>query len=251
MHNCTSYAICIKVAQLAAFCMIFLTAYQSYGTYQSWKKDRAVQKYDYSRLEKITRDMFNMISAMIQYASDGWLPSNDDEFFSERTAIIISRNLNIQTKAPVYSERNWLEWMLVEADHAHKEFNDYITVSRSSLDAELFQSLIDFNSSFFVFYPRHEMSLRKHLAKEKVQFPPILCPNDCTPSVFESLSCLRHLYGIIQGHTGTKPFPMPRKLPSLGSSRYTDEDLQKWKATTTGRQLGFSLEPRTSTPKQK
>ena len=95
----------LKIAHLAAFCMVFLTAWRSYDTYQGWKKERAVQSYDYSRIEKTTRDMFHMISAMIQNASDGWLPSNDDEFFSERTATLISRNLNIQKQAPVFPTR--------------------------------------------------------------------------------------------------------------------------------------------------
>ena len=234
--------------------MVFLTAWQCYATYQGWMKERAVQKYDYLRIEETTIDMLRMISAIIQYSTDGWLPTNNDEFFSERTATLISRNLNIQMQAPVFPGKTWMAWMLYESDRTKKELDDYVNMSRTSLDAEVFQAIVNFNGSFLLFIPRHEVSLRNHISVpsgEKVQFPPVLCPNDCSPSMLKSLHLLRNLYEVIIERTGSKPFTMPRKIEQLGSARYTLEDLQNWKTTTRGVQFGFSLDPNNSVERRK
>jgi hypothetical protein len=55
----------------------------------SQKTSEAIQLYVFERLSLSTRRFLGILSYMIEDASDGWLPTKENEFFSRRTVDLL------------------------------------------------------------------------------------------------------------------------------------------------------------------
>ncbi len=133
-----------KLAHASALLMVFLAGWQGYASYQHWKTQRAVEKYAYSRLESATRNVLGLTQQIILQASDGWLPATDGEFFSEHTASLVCRYLNVDKTAPVVPDRTWLVWIYQQTKEAQDEISNVLGSYAPVLDDQLLNSAIEF-----------------------------------------------------------------------------------------------------------
>lgn len=219
-----------KLAHVSAAIMVFMAGWQSYASYEQWKTQRTVEKYAYSRLESATRNILGLTQQIIFQATDGWLPSTEEEFFSQHTASLFCHYLNIDKPAPVAPDRNWLVWIHQQTKEAQDEFSSVLGSYAPLLDDELLRAAIDFRQSFILAFPAKWVSLRQDDAQKGHQRPPFLCYG-LENEMQKSLSQMRLFYHILWKRTGSKPFPLTMKTSQtalIGSARFTDEDLRQW-----------------------
>jgi hypothetical protein len=219
-----------KLAHLSVFLMACLAAWQAYVSYGQWRTQQLVEKYAYSRLESATRNMLHLTHQIVIQASDGWLPSTDEEFFSEHTASLICRYLNIEKRAPVAPDRSWLVWIHQQTKEAQDEISTVLDSYAPALDDQLLQSAIDFKKSFMFTFPALRIAIRKNDAQKGHQRPPLLC-HGLEAQMQKSLSEMRRLYEVLWKRTGSKRFSLTDRksqMALIGSARFTDEDLKRW-----------------------
>jgi len=85
---------------------------------------------------------------MIEDATTRWLPSNDDEFFSMRSAELICKRLNIEKPARVTPRRSWLQYLSNEAGRYKDSINGLVNAHGPQLDRVLIESLSTVERSF-------------------------------------------------------------------------------------------------------
>lgn len=73
----------------------------------SQKTTDAIQAYVYEELSLRTSRYLTILGQMIAEASDGWIPSNLEEFFSTKSVNLMCRWLNAEGKAPAYPSEPW------------------------------------------------------------------------------------------------------------------------------------------------
>jgi hypothetical protein len=82
-----------------------------WGGLSAWRNSRmrlALQEAVYAELKRPTRTSLSLISDIIMHASDDWVPSGEEEFFSSQTARLFCQHLNIEAQAPVVPRQKWL-----------------------------------------------------------------------------------------------------------------------------------------------
>jgi hypothetical protein len=96
-----------------------------------------IMKQVYGETHKFSYD----ISQMIVYSSDGWIPQNADEFYSQKTVDTICTHLDLDKDAPVVPRIPW--WIWVEGEtKTFEEAIDRITFYNSEyIDENIYNSL--------------------------------------------------------------------------------------------------------------
>src|SRR5262245_39332980 len=141
------------LAHLSALLMNSLAVWQSYSSYQDWKTKETVEKYVFSRLVKATYRTMGLVYDMVRQSSDTLVPYTEDDLFSERTAILVCRYLNIEAPAAHISIKpSWLTYLYQETKEYQDEFSAVLSSYSSSLDTELLQAVINFKQSFLLTY---------------------------------------------------------------------------------------------------
>jgi hypothetical protein len=77
---------------LAYVCAFMIGVSMFLNVYRELSTERTaygIQYLAYEKLSSHTHRFLNIISTMIEVASDGWLPSNKNEFFSKRSIDLI------------------------------------------------------------------------------------------------------------------------------------------------------------------
>jgi hypothetical protein len=226
-----------RLAHLSALLMLALGVWQLYSGYQDWRTRQTLEKFVYSRLVKATYRTMGLVYHMVRQSSDAWVPYTEDDLFSERTAILVCRYLNIEAPAAHISIKpSWLTYLYQETKEYQDEFSAVLSSYSSSLDTELLQAVIDFKQSFLLTYPATEVVSRQVRTQMGYQqLPPLLCRLN-EMAMKESLGQLRHLYEVIRERAGSHDYftPWPANTPQPtqepGPARFSDEDLQRWLA---------------------
>jgi hypothetical protein len=166
---------------------------------------------------------------MIVESSDNWLPNTEEDFFSSRTASLICKHLNIESKAPILPERTWISWLDQKTKEIKKGFSNVISEHGDELSAELLQKIQKVIDSFFLVYIPQRANLY-HIDRQKgYQRPPVLL---CSDEWLESLHDLRTLYNTIIQINNSKPYPMPTQHHNLedrlGKSRFSEDNYTRW-----------------------
>ena len=171
------------------------------------------------------------MSQIVVQATDKWLPTNDDEFFSARTSNLICNRLNTEARAPVVPHRSWLTWIGERTGKIEKELDLALLEHAWALDADLLLAIVKVKKSYLIWIPRGMVNVRNWDRRQGYQRPPLLCPG-LEHQIEESLSELRSLYNQLWRITEAKRFPMPIKGHNLknriGKARFSGEDLAKW-----------------------
>jgi hypothetical protein len=80
----------------------------------------AIEELTYKELSQHTFRFLSRISEMILYASDGWLPTNQTEFFSRRSVELICLELNPYA-LPIVEPRTTWSQLFAEETQRYKE----------------------------------------------------------------------------------------------------------------------------------
>jgi hypothetical protein len=218
---------------LAYFAAGLLIAGSMVGTASAWRNSLArlaLQEHAYKELETSTRSLLSLVSQIIVYSSDGWLPSSEDEFFSSHTVTLVCSHLNIEARAPVLPDRDWLTWIVQQTKEAQDQYISVLSAHGSLLDHELIRALTSVRDSSFLTYPSQRVSLQVIDRQKGWQRPPLLCYG-AKEITDKFLSQLHTLYTVLWSRTGSKPYPMPSKSHlenQLGKSRFSPDDLAQW-----------------------
>jgi hypothetical protein len=98
---------------------------------------------------------------MVFYGSDGWLPSNEEDFFSRRSVDVICSHLNLDATAPVLPDRPWRSWIAQSANEYRKSLNGVIQSHAQSLDSALIKMITEvMNSPLLGVFSTAERGLR-------------------------------------------------------------------------------------------
>lgn len=217
-------------AHISVFITFILAFCQSYDAYNQFKSKKIVDRYAYSRIENLSRKIIYLIRSINFESTDGWIPNNDDDFFSLKTAKNICVNLNVEKNAPVIPSQNWISWIDVNIKQANNEISDILSLYSANLDSELIKYLIEFKSSFLLTYTQQRAAwffYEKSMGIESM--PPVFCYG-FESKMEDSLSNLRKLYEISNRYTKNRHFLYDNGeyKGSISISRYSNEDLENW-----------------------
>ncbi len=171
---------------------------------------------------------------MIFYGSDGWLPTNEKVFFSQRTANLICHVLNIDIPLPTFEgpARQNIAYIA-------KQFRDTLTQALSEscegLEIDTLQKLYAVESkSFLITIMLYAPITQQFTNQHKLEVAPLLCWG-LEPSIEKSLYDLMALTKEIKkeekrlGITKKREWLVFQKDHShLGDNRFTPEALKEW-----------------------
>lgn len=176
----------------------------------SQKTSEAIQAYVYNRLSSATYSYVSGLGRMIAQASEGWLPSNKEEFFSKKSVDLICRWLNAEGNAPVYPSRPWYAWY----NDLSKEYEDVLVNSlnayASRLPPSLIQSLSAVSRSYLIALPK--ILVQTHQVTKTKGFKP--SPMICM-AVFDKQmeAAFAHLFElVIHLDKAEKKFNLPLRM---------------------------------------
>lgn len=221
---------------LAIFCVVFAGGWEASRVHSDLKAKHELQASIERRLIRQTDSLLDFISDMVLYASGGWLPKTEEEFFSSTTARLICSEMDISTPASVVPAQPW-------GGRIYKVFRDYKETIRTTLDqhaiildSELITVLDEVDRTQLLNSGVSTLRVARADSQIGVRRPPLLCWG-LEPLVEESLDSLLRLFRILKEReedAGFSPnrqwlvFPENLKKKFLGESRFSLEDLQDW-----------------------
>ena len=201
----------------------------------SKKTAEGIQEHVYQRLYRETYGLLGLISAILEEASDGWLPTTETEFFSRRSVSMFCRELNADGPARVSPAQPWSAWFSRRVREYKANLAETIKAYGPQLGTVLLQALSKVEDSMtFTFIPQWQ-NLRQSPSEDIVRrYPPLLCYGDgFVDMVLKDFANLHELYsetskGAKRLGIKTTSFPLPKPGPNLGKNRFTPEQLTKW-----------------------
>jgi len=197
------------LAILTAILILIPGIYNAYELNQKRIAQQQLETHIYSQLSVITAQLLANIRDMVFFASDGWLPDSEDEFFSLRTATIICNHLDLNSKAPVMPERPWRNLIYTQAKEHRTELEQIIRDYGNDLDGELIKiisKVIDTN--FLKAFPMLSSPIEKKFYES--YYGKDICPLLCygyEKDVANDLSLFRELYENVR--EGDKRYGIP------------------------------------------
>jgi hypothetical protein len=125
------------LAIVTAILILISGTYNAYDLNQKRKAHQQLEKHIYSQLSTITAQILGIVGDMVFFASDGWLPNSENDFFSLRTATIICNHLDLDSKAPVMPEVTWRNLIYNQAKKNRTELEQIIKDYSNDLDSNL------------------------------------------------------------------------------------------------------------------
>jgi hypothetical protein len=199
----------------------------------SRKTAEAVQAHVYERLTQKTHHFLGLISNMIEDATDGWLPANESEFFSQRSGQLICRELNVDGPARVSPPQPWSHWFPQNIRDYKAMLAELIKAHSPQLDTALIAAMSKVEGSLALSFITQWQPIRKTDDFAR-RYPPLLCYGEGFLDLFmQDFGSLRMLFsearkGARKFGVGTTGFPLPTQTPILGRNRFTPEQLTKW-----------------------
>ncbi len=225
-----------KLAFITAILIIIPFGWQAYKEYTAEETLRERQIIAIKKLSGHTDGFLNIISDIIFKATDGWLPKNEEEFFSAKTADLICRELNIDKAAPIFPEITWRKLIAKETQGYKVALGEIMKGYGTELDAEIVNRISAVEGSILLSYPKNTVSSPKIDSLLGVKRPPLLCWG-LEPLVADSLKEIFSLYEVIikteedlkiVKHRDWLKFPIPHDRYKIGEDRFGPEDLKAW-----------------------
>jgi hypothetical protein len=191
---------------LATLCLILIAAgWQSASQYSQQKTTDALNERTHRDLESSVSSFLLMLGYLNVAASDGRLPANEEDFFSEKTADTICNHLNIQGKSMSLPALPWWQYSGVEAERFSQQISSILTSRASSLSPEIVKVLTRQENSLLVAY------LTAHRMYGSQYLPNSFCSGAHT-GVASALRDLHELYTVVKssssisGHSIEEPW---------------------------------------------
>jgi hypothetical protein len=181
------------LAGLTVFLILGLGGWQAYNAYQNRRTHLEISSEIDRVLYRQTRQYLTVLRDMIFYSSDGWLPSNEDEFFSRKTANLICNSLNINLEAPVLPKRTWRQWIAQISEKYRKELTGLFQNYAQSLNPELLNLIREVSGSNFRLWSAHIVLASAVDRQLGIMRRPTFCPG-IEPLVEGDLGKIRALY---------------------------------------------------------
>lgn len=197
----------------------------------SQKTSEAIQLYVFERLSLSTRRFLGILSYMIEDASDGWLPTKENEFFSRRTVDLICRELNADGPARVSPPMSWFAYFSRAIGEYKAILGDVVRAHGPQLDLKLIREISKVEGAA-MFWMVPQLAAARNVDKDLRRYPPVLCPMQ-TDEIVRDFDALAELYRHVTNDAvkfKVRPLelPLPRKSPALGKNRFTPKQLKKW-----------------------
>ena len=216
----------------AIFCvclLVILAVLDASNRYDSKRKGEEIQTVAYERLSLYNSRFLGLLSIMIEEASDGWLPTNEEEFFSRKSVDLICGKLNAQGIAPVIPEQSWSHWFARQSSEYQKNLGIVLGNFSPYLPATTVRELAAVEGSLFLsLIPQLQAGIRQQTLPPS----PFLCHGLEKPFA-ESFAYLAALtkeikkgekdFNLIKTQ-GWRQFPLPqRDSGRLGKNRLPSE----------------------------
>ncbi len=134
--------------KFSIFLILLLNIAIVINNHSEFTKKELVREIVLEKLNKNTTRFIDLISDALFCATDGWWPSNQDEFFSFKTANIISNELNIKNKARFrVDDLRWYQAFNKEANNIDSIYNHLLSSFGNYLESDLIILLIKFKDS--------------------------------------------------------------------------------------------------------
>ena len=218
------------LAFLSVFFTVILGLFQSYESYKTYKINQSVKRYVYSKLENSSKELIILIRSINFQSTDGWIPYNDEDFFSYKTADNICNHLNLGKKAPIFPQQDWISYITQITQKIKSELSGIIDSYPAYLDIDTIIAIDEMKSSFILNWPiqRKSLILYENSVKKDVM-PPVMCFG-FEKNMEKSLQSLRHLYDLSIKKTEKKHFQHDNGeyKNSTGIARFSEDELEKW-----------------------
>lgn len=209
--------------------------WQAYHQYSSQRTLIEIEAHVYEKLSLHTSRFLGVVSSMILRSSDGWLPSNEDEFFSRRSVDFICSGLNINASAPFIPKQSWLQVIVVTTQDYHNVLDSILRDYASQLNGGLVRAVSAVERSMLLTFPRQRMELSRIDQQKGWQRAPLLCYG--LEELFEeSFTNLHVLYREIRKGEDKfqlrksedwRALPLPKDVSQVGVDRFFLQDLPK------------------------
>ncbi|MBI2486481.1 MAG: hypothetical protein HYW01_05905 [Deltaproteobacteria bacterium] len=169
---------------------------------------------------------------MILRSSDGWLPTNEDEFFSCRSVDFICHGLDIDASAPFIPKQNWLQVIVVTTREYHDVLDTILRDYSAQLNGGLVRVVSAVERSMLLTFPRQRIEISRIDQQKGWQRPPLLC-HGLEDLFEESFKNLHILYKEIQKGEDRfhlrkteqwRALPLPKDVNQVGVDRFVPQD---------------------------
>lgn len=215
--------------------MAIPTIWQAWTEHTTEKIKKETQIHFIRKIAGTTDSFLDLISDMIFYGSDGWLPTNENEFFSQRTANLICNELNIDIPLPTY-EGPARQNIAYIAKQYRDTLSQALSESYGALEIETLQKVHAVESkNYLISIMEQTPAVHQFTNQHKLEMAPLLCWG-MEPSIEQSLQDLMALTEEIKkeekrlGITKKREWLVFQKDHShLGDNRFTPEALKEWR----------------------
>ncbi|MBI3662780.1 MAG: hypothetical protein HY234_06995 [Acidobacteria bacterium] len=226
-------------ARASVVLILVIGTWQAYREYSSGLTKIQLRRRAYQNLVSETAGFASHLSEFVVRSSDGWLPRNDADLFSARTAQMVCSELDITKNAPVIPRTSLLNWALDRNRSFSLAIHRALTEDSAALDAELVRILSKVERTLYLQFAKQRLQLISLDQSRNIERPPLMCWG-LEPLAAESFSDFLALIVQLKKQQKTLQLEWPEadwlKFPDhyrqqfLGIGRFSPEDLQKWRA---------------------
>jgi hypothetical protein len=221
-----------KWALWASVVLILITmGVATYDQLSSQRTSEAIQSVAYENLSLSTSQFRTMISRMITEASDGWLPANEDEYFSRASVDLVCRRLNALGRPDVAKRQiPWYELFAQSVQEYKNTLNDVLGKYSLQLPHDLILAIREVETSTLLWLPLQMAWACRCWPEMGLHHPPLLCygSEDDFEKSFNALKVLSSKiskgekeFGLTNRMTTEQLFS-GLKAATPGANRYSD-----------------------------
>ncbi len=129
------------LAHAATLILLVAGGWQIHERKQSDARVKLVSEYIDREVGIAVAQYLDLLQKMTFYGSDGWLPANEEEFFSEKTAEILAHHVNIDERAPVLPSVTWRAEVHLRGTALRKMVSDLLLRNTEYLETEMVVAL--------------------------------------------------------------------------------------------------------------
>jgi len=199
------------------------------------RRDISIKKIAYKEVVKLLENLVELIASQLKASSNGYIPKDFPELFSEKSANIICKYHNIYAKTHIYPYQTWIEHL----QNRKELFYSAINLLKNQFIIFLPEKMIEYLSQigkaeyFLLIGMRNDMQIgtKKVLKKE---LPPIFAPSaDFEANIIKDFKLFLEIIDFVnkeckQLKLESVKFPedifKSTNFPKLGSARYSQNN---------------------------
>jgi hypothetical protein len=231
-----------RIAAVVAALIALTSIYQAAENYLTERRERLVQSRIADRLARATWNFLEMFAAVAIRGSDGFIPDNDDKFFSQRMAEILCRETNVRSSPPGFP-KDMLEPLATSTKQFHEEVTSLLDAHPADMTLELLTALKQVEACQIFNMLELGPKLRERDEELGTASAPLLCWG-LEPLMGDCLAALKKLaplvrleerrFSITAYPEDWLYYPPQYVVRFMGTSRFGPEQLSKFRADHPG-----------------